>query len=85
MREDLLEATRCFGEFDRSTLALCEPLRAHAHRLHVGMDCAAVGRPVVSPAFPNFRDTRYWMQEYEILVAIAEALRRRLPGRAATQ
>ena len=30
--------------------------------------------PSFPPAFPGFRDHRYWMQEYEELVAIAEAL-----------
>src|SRR5207302_1962388 len=30
--------------------------------------------PSFPPAFPNFKDVRYWMQEYEALVAIAVEL-----------
>jgi len=30
--------------------------------------------PSFPVAFPTFRDHRYWMHEYEALIAIAEAL-----------
>ena len=30
--------------------------------------------PSFPPAFPNFKDVRYWMQEYEALVGISEAI-----------
>ncbi len=75
MREDLLEGYEVFREFDRSTLALCEPLRAMRIVYMSGWIARRWDDPSFPPAFPNFRDTRYWMQEYEILVAIAEALR----------
>jgi hypothetical protein len=32
--------------------------------------------PSFPHAFPNFKDVRYWMQEYEALVGIAEQLGR---------
>lgn len=73
-REDLLEGYTVFREFDRSTLPLCEPLRA----LRIVYMSAWIARrwddPSFPPAFPTFRDHRYWMQEYEALIAIAEAL-----------
>ena len=74
MRADLLEGYELFREFDRSTLALCEPLRAMRIVYMSGWIARRWDDPSFPPAFPNFRDTRYWMQEYEALVAIAEAL-----------
>ncbi len=74
MREDLLEGYELFREFDRSTLALCEPLRAMRIVYMSGWVARRWDDPSFPPAFPNFRDTRYWMHEYEALVAIAEAL-----------
>ena len=73
-REDLLEGYEVFREFDRSTLGARRAPPRDAHRLHVGLDRPAVGGSVVPPAFPSFRDHRYWMQEYEELVRIAETL-----------
>ncbi|HEX9185983.1 MAG TPA: serine/threonine protein kinase [Vicinamibacteria bacterium] len=73
-REDLLEGYEVFREFDRATLALCEPLRAMRIVHMSGWIARRWEDPSFPPAFPNFRDHRYWMQEYEELVAIAEAL-----------
>jgi len=73
-RDDLLEGYVVFREFDRASLALCEPLRA----LRIVYISAWIARrwddPSFPAAFPTFRDHRYWMQEYEALVGIAEAL-----------
>ncbi|HEY3098381.1 MAG TPA: serine/threonine protein kinase [Methylomirabilota bacterium] len=74
MREDLLEGYELFREFDRSTLALCEPLRAMRIVYMSGWIARRWDDPSFPPAFPNFRDTRYWMHEYEALVGIAESL-----------
>src|SRR5216117_3394491 len=76
-REDLLEVYELFREFDRSTLALCEPLRALRIVYMSGWIARRWDDPAFPPAFPNFRDHRYWMQEYEELVAISEALDQR--------
>src|SRR5690349_10470693 len=74
MREDLLEGYEVFREFDRSTLPLCEPLRALRIVYMSGWIARRWEDPSFPPAFPNFKDTRYWMQEYEALIAIAESL-----------
>jgi Ser/Thr protein kinase RdoA (MazF antagonist) len=76
-REDLLEGYQLFREFDRSTLALCEPLRALRIVYMSGWIARRWDDPAFPPAFPNFRDHRYWMQEYEELVGISEALDQR--------
>jgi Ser/Thr protein kinase RdoA (MazF antagonist) len=73
-REDLIEGYELFREFDRSTLALCEPLRALRIVHMSGWIARRWDDPSFPPAFPNFRDHRYWMQEYEALVGISEAL-----------
>jgi Ser/Thr protein kinase RdoA (MazF antagonist) len=73
-REDLLEGYEVFREFDRSTLALVEPLRAMRIVYMSGWIARRWDDPSFPPAFPSFGDHRYWMQEYEELVAIAEAL-----------
>jgi Ser/Thr protein kinase RdoA (MazF antagonist) len=73
-REDLLEGYEIFREFDRSTLALCEPLRALRIIYVSGWIARRWDDPSFPPAFPNFRDVRYWMHEYEVLTGIAEAL-----------
>jgi Ser/Thr protein kinase RdoA (MazF antagonist) len=73
-REDLIEGYELFREFDRSTLALCEPLRA-LRIVHVS---AWIARrwddPSFPSAFPTFRDHPYWAQEYEELIRIADAI-----------
>ena len=76
-REDLLEGYELFREFDRSTLALCEPLRALRIVYMSGWIARRWDDPAFPPSFPNFRDHRYWMQEYEELVGISEALDQR--------
>jgi Ser/Thr protein kinase RdoA (MazF antagonist) len=73
-REDLLEGYEIFREFDRATLPLVEPLRAMRIVYMSGWIARRWEDPSFPPAFPAFRDHRYWMQEYEELVAIAEAL-----------
>jgi Ser/Thr protein kinase RdoA (MazF antagonist) len=73
-REDLLEGYEVFREFDRSTLALVEPLRAMRIVYMSGWIARRWEDPSFPPAFPSFKDHRYWMQEYEELVRIAETL-----------
>ena len=74
LREDLLEGYQLFREFDRSTLALCEPLRALRIIYMSGWIARRWDDPSFPVAFPTFRDHRYWMHEYEALIGIAEAL-----------
>jgi Ser/Thr protein kinase RdoA (MazF antagonist) len=73
-REDLIEGYEVFREFDRSTLVLAEPLRAMRIVYMSGWIARRWDDPSFPQAFPAFTETRYWMQEYEELVAIAEAL-----------
>jgi Ser/Thr protein kinase RdoA (MazF antagonist) len=73
-REDLIEGYELFREFDRSTLALAEPLRAMRIIHMSGWIAKRWADPSFPPAFPNFKDVRYWAEEYEALVAIAEAV-----------
>jgi Ser/Thr protein kinase RdoA (MazF antagonist) len=73
-REDLLEGYEVFREFDRSTLALVEPLRAMRIVYMSGWIARRWEDPSFPPAFPSFGDHRYWMQEYEELVRVAETL-----------
>jgi Ser/Thr protein kinase RdoA (MazF antagonist) len=73
-RDDLIEGYELFREFDRTTLALAEPLRALRIVYFSGWIARRWDDPSFPPAFPTFRDHRYWMQEYEALVAIAESL-----------
>src|SRR6266576_2271323 len=71
-RWEIVEGYEVFRELDRSTLELCEPLRA----LRIIYMSAWIARrwddPSFPVAFPTFRDHRYWMHEYEALIAIAE-------------
>ena len=73
-RKDLLEGYELFREFDRSTLGLAEPLRAMRIVYMSGWIARRWEDPSFPQAFPNFRDPRYWMQEYEALVGISEGL-----------
>jgi Ser/Thr protein kinase RdoA (MazF antagonist) len=73
-REDLLSGYEIFREFDRATLALIEPLRAMRIIHMSGWIARRWDDPSFPHAFPNFRDVRYWMQEYEALVGIIEAM-----------
>jgi Ser/Thr protein kinase RdoA (MazF antagonist) len=73
-REDLLEGYEIFREFDRSTLALIEPLRALRIVYMSGWIAKRWDDPSFRDAFPNFRNHNYWMQEYEELIRVAETL-----------
>jgi Ser/Thr protein kinase RdoA (MazF antagonist) len=73
-REEILEGYELFREFDRSTLALCEPLRALRIVYFSGWIARRWDDPAFPNAFPTFRQTNYWMQEYEELIGIADAL-----------
>jgi hypothetical protein len=73
-REDLLEGYELFREFDRASLALIEPLRAMRIVHMSGWIAKRWEDPSFPHAYPNFKDVRYWMQEYEALVEIAEQL-----------
>jgi Ser/Thr protein kinase RdoA (MazF antagonist) len=74
MREDLLEGYGLFREFDRGTLALCEPLRALRIVYMSGWIARRWDDPSFPNAFPLFRNHNYWTQEYEELLQIAEGL-----------
>ena len=73
-RDDIVEGYELFREFDRSTLALVEPLRA----MRIVYVSAWIARrwndPAFAPAFPTFREHRYWADECEELFKIAEAI-----------
>jgi Ser/Thr protein kinase RdoA (MazF antagonist) len=73
-RDQILEGYEIFREFDRSTLALCEPLRA----LRIVYMSAWIARrwedPSFQKGFPAFRTDNYWMAEYEELIRISESL-----------
>jgi Ser/Thr protein kinase RdoA (MazF antagonist) len=75
-RADLLEGYEVFREFDRSTLALCEPLRA----LRIVYMSAWIARrwddPAFPAAFPQFGHANYWVSEYEQLAQIADDIAR---------
>jgi Ser/Thr protein kinase RdoA (MazF antagonist) len=73
-REDLLEGYELFREFDRSTLSLIEPLRGLRIIYMSGWIAKRWEDPSFPHAYPNFKDVRYWMQEYEALAGIAEML-----------
>ena len=73
-REDLLAGYELFREFDRSTLALAEPLRALRIVYMSGWIARRWEDPAFPAAFPTFRQANYWMSEYEELVHIAEAV-----------
>jgi Ser/Thr protein kinase RdoA (MazF antagonist) len=73
-RDQLLEGYEVFREFDRSTLALCEPLRA----LRIIYASAWIARrwddPSFRAGFPTFGTETYWAAEYEELFGIFESL-----------
>jgi Ser/Thr protein kinase RdoA (MazF antagonist) len=73
-REDLLTGYELFREFDRSTLALAEPLRALRIVHMSGWIARRWDDPAFPRAFPTFTQANYWMSEYEELIRIAEAL-----------
>lgn len=73
-RAQLLEGYEVFREFDRSTLALWEPLRA----LRIIYMSAWIARrwddASFRSGFPAFGTDRYWAAEYEELFTIFESL-----------
>ena len=73
-REQLVEGYELFRELDRSTLALCEPLRA----LRIIYMSAWIARrwddPSFRTGFPTFETSGYWTAEYEALYNIYESL-----------
>jgi Ser/Thr protein kinase RdoA (MazF antagonist) len=73
-RDRLLEGYEVFREFDRATLALCEPLRA----LRIIYMSAWIARrwddPSFRTGFPAFGTDGYWASEYEVLYTIFESL-----------
>ncbi|HXH84720.1 MAG TPA: serine/threonine protein kinase [Candidatus Tectomicrobia bacterium] len=73
-RQDLLEGYELFRDFDRATLALCEPLRALRIVYMSGWIARRWEDPSFPPAFPHFTHPNYWLQEYEELVRILEGL-----------
>jgi len=73
-REDLLAGYELFREFDRSTLALAEPLRALRIVYMSGWIARRWDDPAFPAAFPTFKQANYWMSEYEELIHIAENL-----------
>lgn len=73
-REQLLEGYELFREFDRSTLPLCEPLRALRIVYMSGWIARRWDDPSFRAGFPAFGTPSYWSAEYEALVAILESL-----------
>jgi Ser/Thr protein kinase RdoA (MazF antagonist) len=73
-RDQLIEGYELFREFDRGTLALCEPLRA----LRIIYMSAWIARrwddQSFRAAFPTFTTDNYWAGEYEALFNIYENL-----------
>jgi Ser/Thr protein kinase RdoA (MazF antagonist) len=73
-RAQLLEGYEIFREFDRSTLAVCEPLRA----LRIIYMSAWIARrwddASFRSGFPAFGTDGYWAAEYEALFNIFESL-----------
>jgi Ser/Thr protein kinase RdoA (MazF antagonist) len=73
-RDQLIEGYELFREFDRATLALCEPLRA----LRIIYMSAWIARrwddQAFRAAFPTFTTDNYWATEYEALFNIYENL-----------
>lgn len=73
-RAQLVEGYELFRELDRTTLGLCELLRA----LRIVHMSGWIGRhwddASFQAGFPAFRTDRYWMTEYEELYGIYESL-----------
>ena len=73
-REQLIAGYELFREFDRSTLALCEPLRAMRIIHMSGWIAKRWDDPSFQAGFPAFNTDNYWMSEYEALYRIFESL-----------
>jgi Ser/Thr protein kinase RdoA (MazF antagonist) len=73
-REQLIAGYELFREFDRSQLALCEPLRA-LRIIHMsGWLASRWDDPSFKAGFPAFGTDNYWLSEYEALFRIFEGL-----------
>ncbi len=73
-RERLLEGYEVFRELDRSTLGLCEPLRALRIIYMSGWIARRWDDASVRNGFPAFGTQNYWAAEYEALYSIFESL-----------
>lgn len=73
-RAQLLAGYELFREFDRSTLALAEPLRALRIIYMSGWIARRWDDASFRSAFPAFGTDNYWSAEYEQLFAIFETL-----------
>ncbi len=71
-RDQLLEGYELFREFDRSTLALAEPLRALRIMWVSSWIAQRWEDPSFKTGFPAFGTESYWAKEYEELFAIYE-------------
>jgi Ser/Thr protein kinase RdoA (MazF antagonist) len=74
-REQLLQGYEVFREFDRSTLVLCEGLRAFRIIYISAWIARRWDDPSFRAGFPAFGTDSYWATEYEELYAIDESLR----------
>lgn len=72
--EDVIEGYELFREFDRSTLALGELLRGLRIVYISGWIARRWDDPSFLPAFPTFREHRYWTDECEQLFDIADQI-----------
>jgi Ser/Thr protein kinase RdoA (MazF antagonist) len=73
-RDQLIEGYELFREFDRSTLGLCEPLRALRIVYMSGWIARRWEDQSFRAAFPTFNTDNYWAGEYEALYTIYESL-----------
>jgi Ser/Thr protein kinase RdoA (MazF antagonist) len=73
-REELIAGYELFREFDRSTLSLCEPLRAMRIIHMSGWIAKRWDDPSFQSGFPAFRTDNYWMSDYEALFRVFESL-----------
>ena len=73
-REQLITGYELFREFDRSQLALCEPLRALRIIHASGWIASRWDDRSFKDGFPAFGNDNYWLSEYEQLHRIFEGL-----------
>jgi Ser/Thr protein kinase RdoA (MazF antagonist) len=73
-RDQIVEGYEVFRELDRSTLALCEPLRALRIIYMSGWIARRWDDPSFRAAFPAFETSGYWSVEYEAIYTIYESL-----------
>jgi Ser/Thr protein kinase RdoA (MazF antagonist) len=73
-RDQIIEGYELFREFDRASLALCEPLRALRIIYVSGWIARRWDDQSFRAAFPTFNTDNYWAAEYEALYNIYEGL-----------